>query len=44
MYNITLWHLHVANVAVEMQQCSLCVAELHITKMLLCQISVPCDS
>jgi len=53
-YNITLWHFHVANVAVEMQQCSLCVAELHITvsiitrdcctKMLLCQIYVPCDS
>jgi len=53
-YNITLWHFHVATVAVEMQQCSLCAAELHVTvsnitrgcctKILLCQIYVPCDS
>jgi len=31
MYNVTLWHFLVANVAVEMRQCSLCVAERHIT-------------
>jgi hypothetical protein len=30
-YSVTCWRVHVTIVAVEKQQCLLCVAELHIT-------------
>ena len=31
MYNITLWCIHITILAVEMQQCIVCVVELHVT-------------
>jgi len=31
MYNVTLWHVRITIVAVETQQCILCVVGLHVT-------------
>ena len=53
-YKVTLWRVGVTIVAVETQQCTVCVLELHITvnyiKMLYCtamplrQIYVACEN